>query len=145
MLRAVTAGLLALLSGVTAAQQVSQRARTLRQWRTALENMRCYCICSRLQPEEIWRLSAGEAGLPPETEKAESEILLLTKEEKTLLSACLKTLFDGTQEQQTRQFEYACAFFEKRLAQAEEKHRQDAKLYATLGVFGGLCIFLVCL
>lgn len=145
MLRAVTAGLLTLLSGILAAQRVSQRARMLRLWCTALESMRSHCICLRLPPEEIWQLSAGEAGLPLAVEKAESEICLLTKEEKTLLSACRKILFDGTQEQQKRQFEYACTFFEKRLARAEEKQRQDAKLYATLGIFGGLCIFLVCL
>lgn len=146
MLRAVTAGLLCLLSGIAAAQRLSQRERTMRYWYLTLENLRAHCACLCLPPEELWQMSVGNTSLPASIERAREEILQapLKKDEKSLLCLCLQALLEGTQEQQERQLKYACAFFEKRLAQAEEKQRQDAKLYGMLGVFGGLCIFLVC-
>ena len=147
MLRAVTAGLLCLLSGVAAAQRLSQRERTLRYWHLALENLRAHCACLCLPPKDLWQMSVENTPLPVSVESAREAIrdAPLKKDEKSLLCMCIETLLDGTQEQQERQLKYACAFFEKRLAQAEEKQRQDAKLYGMLGVFGGLCIFLVCL
>ena len=146
MLRAMTAGILCLLTGFFAAQRLSQRVQLLRQWCFVLENLCANCACLRLPPEEIWQMSAGNTQFSQDPEEAKRALaaMHLLKEEKALLSICLETLLDGTQEQQLRQMEHTCGFFEKRLSLAEEKQRQDSKLYGMLGVFGGLCIFLVC-
>lgn len=146
MLRAIAAGILCFLTGLFAAQRLSQRVQLLRQWCFVLENLRANCACLRLPPEEIWQLSAENTQFSKDLEGVKKELaaLPLLKEENALLLICLETLLDGTQEQQLRQMEHACGFFEKRLSLAEEKQRQDGKLYGMLGVFGGLCIFLVC-
>ncbi len=145
MLRAVMAGLTGTAHGLIASQRVTQRAQMLRKWCAALESVRTNCACLRLPPEEIWQLSAVETGLHLTMEAAEGEMYTLTKEEKRWLLSCFQILLDGTQEQQIRQLEHVCGFFERRLLLAEEKQRRDAKLYAALGVFGGLILFLVCL
>ena len=49
------------------------------------------------------------------------------------------------QEEQERQLRYVIKRMEKALERAEEKQKQDAKLFLSLGLLGGLCIFLLCL
>lgn len=151
MLRAIMAGLVCLILGLQAALRLGRRAQALRTWHHVLESISAHCAGLSLPPGEILRLSAenmpGIDALCEHPAGVEEYLqgFALTREERTLIEESLHALFDGTHQQQERQIQYACKRLEQRLLQAEEKQRQDAKLYGMLGVFGGLSVFLVCL
>ena len=138
MLRAVMAFLACFAMGLGAAQQLERRTKALRGWHSVLESMGAQCTCLRLSPKEMLRNALGDS-------KAAPDKYLLTREERQLIEACMQTLYEGTQEQQERQFKYALLRFEQLLFKAEEKQERDAKLFGTLGLLGGLCIFLLCI
>lgn len=136
MLRAVTAGVICLLAGVTEAQRLGQRVRALRAWSGAFESMRAMNSGLRLPPLQIWHKAAAEHG-------AEQQNSMLTAGEKELIGQCCAAMLDGTIEQQEMQLRYAAERFRTLTQQAETKQQKDAKLYGVLGLLGGLCVFLM--
>lgn len=136
MLRAVMAGLICLMCGLQAAHRLSGRVQALGAWQQALEKLNTQCICLRLPPTEILQNALGEQGISRE---------YLTQEERGWIDDCLQAVLNGTQEEQERQLSYACRQMEQTLAQAQIKQRKDGGLFASLGLLGGLCIFLLCL
>lgn len=140
MLRAIAAGVSCLLLGLCAGRRLLRRAHRLQEWQQAMENMRTYAVCRRLPPEEMIRLSMAHFSndAPYETDP------LLEKREKELIAACLHAVLHATQEEQKRQLDFALEQFAHFVCTAEEKSGKDARLYAMLGVWGGLCIFLMC-
>lgn len=133
MLRAVIAGLICLAAGVHASQRLNGRVCALRSWQRALEKISTQCACLRLSPKDMLQ------------ELPKSHQTELTREEKDWIAECLQTVLNGTQEEQERQLRYAIKRLEQALQTAEEKQKQDAKLFVSLGLLGGLCIFLLCL
>ena len=136
MLRAVTAGVICLLAGVTEAQRLGRRARVLRAWSSAFESMRAMNAGLRLPPMQIWQKATAEYG-------AEGQDGSLSSGEQELIGQCYAAMLDGTIEQQEAQLRYAAERFRALTQQAENKQQKDAKLYGTLGLLGGLCIFLM--
>lgn len=136
MLRAVTAGLICLMCGLEAAQRLNGRVRELRQWQTVLDKLSTQCACLRLAPDEMLQNALNGRSVTQE---------YLTREERGWIDDCRKSIYDGTQEEQERQLRYAMRQLEQALAQAQEKQRRDGRLYASLGLTGGLCLFLLCL
>ena len=137
MLRALTAGGICLMAGIERAQQLRKRARVLRAWHCALENLSASCACLRLPPEENWRSAVMQAG-------AETDASVLGEEECALIAMCQKALYDGMPEQQERQLRYASSRFAQLALAAQEKQDRDAGLYMSIGLLGGLCVFLMC-
>ena len=138
MLRAVTAGLICFLAGVSASQRLNQRVRDLRIWLQALERLAAQCACLRLPPGEMLQNALGDR-------TRDLKKYLLTHEECAGIEACLKSVLNDTQEQQLRQLQYVIRQLEEALAQAQMKQNQDAGLFGSLGLLGGLCVFLLCL
>lgn len=138
MLRAVTAGLICFLAGVSASQRLNQRVGDLCIWLQALERLSMQCACLRLPPAEMLQNALGDKPCDPEK-------YLLTREERAGIEACLKSVLNDTQEQQLRQLQYVIRQMEEALSQAQAKQNQDAKLFGSLGLLGGLCVFLLCL
>ena len=138
MLRALTAGCICLVAGIERARQLCERAKTLRAWQCALENLGASCAYLRLPPEENWRSAIAQAGV-------DMDASVLTKEERMLLVQCQKAVYDGTPQQQERQLRDAAARFAQLLKSAQEKQEKDAGLYASIGLLGGLCVFLMCI
>ena len=136
MLRAVTAGMICLLVGVTESQRLCCRVRALRAWTGAIESMRAMNAGLRMPPMEIWQKAVAEHG-------AERQDNILSSAEKALIGQCYAAMIDGTPDQQEMQLRYAAERFRALTLQAEKKQQKDAKLYCTLGMLGGLCIFLI--
>ena len=85
---------------------------------------------------EIWQKATAEHG-------AEQQNSILSSGEKELIGQCYAAMIDGTPDQQEMQLRYAAERFRALTLQAEKKQQKDAKLYCTLGMLGGLCIFLI--
>ena len=85
---------------------------------------------------EIWQKAVAEHG-------AERQDNILSSAEKALIGQCYAAMIDGTPDQQEMQLRYAAERFRALTLQAENKQQKDAKLYGTLGLLGGLCIFLI--
>jgi len=140
MLRAVAAGVVCLVSGWQAGLRLTQRAEQLQAWQQAIDSMHTYCGCLRLSPDEIIARSTAHMSA-----SVREEAHLLTPLEQTLIKACYHVVFNGTQEEQLRQLDFARLRLQHYAENAAEKSRRDARLYTLLGVFGGMCAFLVCL
>lgn len=138
MLRAVTAGLICLLAGVSASQRLGRRVCDLKSWLQALQRLSTQCTCLRLPPAEMLQNALGDRS-------RDLEKYLLTQDERSGIEACLCSMLNDTQEQQMRQLQYVIRQMEEALSQAQDRQNQDAKLFCSLGLLGGLCIFLLCL
>lgn len=131
------AGLACCIWGIYASQRLMRRTGDLRLWLDALESMQTQCSCLRLTPKEVLQNALGK-------QAAEPAQYLLTREEQAVINACLQSVMNDTKEQQERQLQYAIRRFETARVQAEKRQMQDAKLFVSLGVLGGLCVFLLC-
>lgn len=138
MLRAVTAGLICFLAGVSASQRLSRRVCDLKTWLQVLDRLSTQCACLRLPPSEMLQNALGD--MPRDPQK-----YLLTREECAGIEACIKSVLNDTQEQQLRQLQYVIRQLEEALTRAQMKQTQDARLYGSLGLLGGLSVFLLCL
>ena len=132
MLRAVTAGLICLILGIQSSKKLDKRVYALRVWQQTLDKISTQCACLRLPPADILQ------DVPQQRDA-------LTPEEQAWIEECLQAVLHGTQEEQERQLRYVIKRMEKALERAEEKQKQDAKLFLSLGLLGGLCILLLCL
>ena len=146
MLRAMTAGAVCLVMGCASAMRLSHRSLALRSMHAALARMETYCRCLRMTPDEI--VKASMTFLPAENRgevMEKTEKLPFTKEERELVKAACDALYDASREAQVQCISFAEQRFCELLKSAQEKQSRDAGLYASLGFFGGLCVFLMCM
>lgn len=152
----IPAALCALL-GVTAAYRLRTRTQYLRSWQRALLAMRAACAYARASAGQILRAGAAEVpSLSPiarqvETEGADAEALFaamprdrrLKNEEYQVLQSVLQALAHGSREEIGQAVEYALMRFGDFCARCDQKRREDEKLYLTLGILSGVCVFLI--
>lgn len=154
---AVMLAALCVLLGLSAAYRLRSRNLYLRAWQRALLSMRAACAYARSSPGQILRAGAAEVGelLPlarrVETEGADAEAVFsarpqdrrLKSEEYQVILGSLRALAHGGREEIAQALEYALERFGDFCARCDQKRREDEKLYLTLGILSGVCIFLI--
>ncbi len=152
----ILAALCAML-GISAAYRLRSRMLTLRAWQRALLSMRAACAYARSSAGQILRAGAAEAGclLPiarrVETEGADAEALFaalprdhrLKNEEHQVLLNVLRAVAHGSRPEIAQALDYALERFGDFCARCDQKRREDEKLYLTLGILAGVCVFLI--
>ena len=154
---AVILSALCALLGISAAWRLHSRMLTLRAWQRALLSMRAACAYARSSAGQILRAGAAEvSSLAPvarrvETEGADAEALFaalprdqrLKSEEYQVITSCLRALAHGSRQEIAQALDYALERFGDFCVQCELKRREDEKLYVTLGILSGVCVFLI--
>ena len=152
----ILAALCALL-GMTAAWRLRSRNLYLRAWQRALLSMRAACAYARSSTGQILRAGGAEADfLAPiarrvETEGADAEALFsalprdrrLKNEEYQVIGSCLTALSHGGREEIAQALDFALERFGDFCARSDRKRQEDEKLYLTLGILSGVCVFLI--
>ena len=145
------------LLGLMAAYRLRARTQYLRAWQRALLTMGSACAYARASAGQILRAGAAEVpSLAPiarrvETEGADAESLFaaqsrdrrLKGEEYQVLQGVLHALAHGSREEIGQAVAYAQRRFDDFCARCDQKRREDEKLYLTLGILSGVCVFLI--
>lgn len=157
MLTAVVMGVGCVCAGCWAGLCLRQRAAHLRAWQRALANMLAACAYARSNSAQVLRAGAAEIEtlLPiaraVELEGADAAVLFermeksgfLRQEEQQALLAVMRALAGGGREEQAAALRFAMERFASFCERSEKKRDADAQMYMTLGLLGGLCMFLI--
>ena len=157
MLGAVIGAAVCVTAGVGAARRLVARAGRLRAWQRALTAMGAACAYARADCAQILRAGSGDMpcllvlargvetrGEDPERAfRAQGRDSLLRPEEETVLSAVFRAAARGGREEISAAVAYAQERFAAFCAEADRKRQADARMYVTLGVLSGLCVFLI--
>jgi len=141
--------------GLSACWRLRSRAALLRGWQRGLSGMYAACAYSRSTCAQI--LHAG--GLPCLRQLARAVELngadagrlfaemprdpLLRHEEETVLREAMNAVSSGSREEIAAALSYALERFRAFCADSEKKRDSDARMYMTLGLLSGLCVFLI--
>lgn len=154
---ALILGMLCAALGAYAAGHLRARCGYLRAWQRALMAMYAACAYARSSCAQILRAGAAEVGvlLPiarrVELEGADAEALFaaqgrdrrLKGEEYRVLLAALRAVSRGTREEISHSLGFALERFGTFCADCDGKRQTDERLYLTLGLLSGLCVFLI--
>lgn len=157
MLVPLTLGAACALIGLMAALRLRRRSACLRAWQRALTAMYASCAYARSDCGQILRAGAYEApALLPiaravETAGADAGRLfeadapdrLLRAEERAVLLSVMRALANGNREEITAAIAYALERFRMFCVDCDGKRDADARLYMTLGLLSGVCVFLI--
>ncbi len=150
-------GLACALIGALAARRLQRRSAYLRAWQRALIAMHAASAYARANCAQILRAGASEAReLIPvaravELEGADAEKRYLDTsarqplkaEERTVLLSVMRALSSGGREEIGAALAYAIERFRQFCADCDRRRDADARMYMTLGVLSGLCVFLI--
>jgi len=149
MLRPMIACFSCVALGFFAGIRLMRQTNTLGAWQRAFETMRIQCMCVRNTPEQVLR--AGSVYVPLLADIALQGAL----DEKSLrqeavpqaavglLSAGIRAIMDGGQQEQEMQLAYVLASLGEMRQKMQAKCDRDARLYITLGIWSGLCFMLI--
>ncbi len=157
MLAAVVMGAGCVCAGLWAGLRLRRRAAHLRAWQQALTNMHAACAYARSNSAQVLRAGAAEIGelLPiaraVELDGADAAVLFermeksvfLHQEEQQVLLSVMRALAGGGREEQASALRFALDRFAVFCEKSETKRDADAQMYITLGLLGGMCVFLI--
>lgn len=143
--------------GAAAARRLRARSACLRAWQRALTAMYASCAYARSGCAQILRAGGYEvpdlrdAARAVELEGADAARLfesrgrgrLLRPEEWTVLLSALRALSGGGREEISAAIAYALDRFGQFCRDSDRRRDADARMYVTLGVLSGVCVFLI--
>lgn len=143
--------------GLGLAARLRARCARLRAWQRALSAMYAACAYLRADGSQILRAGAAEVAVLQPVARAvelqgasaerlfEAQVLepLLRPEERRVLLSAMHALAEDDRRAIADSMAFAQERFRQFCADSEEKRDTDARLYVTLGVLSGLCVFLI--
>ena len=150
------AGMACALLGLWAAHGLRARSSSLRAWQRALTAMYASCAYARANCAQILRAGAYEvpalSGMARAVELngADAGELFesmghgrLKPEEHTVLLSVMRAMASGGREEIAAAIAYALERFRQFCAESDGRRDADARMYLTLGLLSGVCVFLI--
>ena len=151
MLRAIGAGAAWVALGVYAERALVRKREQLQAWLMAMKTIEIHCTCARETPREMLHAGAAYVKLlddiaPVQTQQEQKELLEkagVPSDVRAVIAPALRAVMNGSQAEQAEHVRLAVSQLEMLLGTAREKCERNAKLYMSLGVWGGLCAALM--
>ncbi|MBQ7455457.1 MAG: stage III sporulation protein AB [Clostridia bacterium] len=143
--------------GISAAWRLRARTACLRAWQRSFAAMHAACAYRRATCAQVLRAGAADRPLLSAAARAveisgadagrlfrqEEQERLLRPEEKTVIVNALRAVSSGSREEMGEALAYAAERFSHFCEQSEKKRDANARMYLTLGVLSGVCVFLI--
>lgn len=143
--------------GLAAGLRLRARAATLRAWQRSLFSMHAACAYARSTCAQVLRAGVADtpllAGIAHQVELSGADAAalfeqvdtsrLLRAEEREVLRQCMQAIAGGSREEMAASLQYAAQRFEGFCQASERKRDADTRVYVTLGVLCGVCVFLI--